>query len=136
MNIEDLKQNIEQRTGVPAALLTGETAEENIAQAKALLAYRRQSEAARQKTTAEQFADWFNAYEGTQQQDEAGKALEDIEAAVRAETSIYPQTQDNGEVDPAKLPDGRSAAEQFAEWFRGKTAIDPQKDENGWKRYF
>lgn len=44
MTIEELKQTIEQRTGVPASFLTGETAEENIAQAKALLAYKREAQ--------------------------------------------------------------------------------------------
>ena len=37
MTTEELKQEIAQRTGIPAALLTGETAEENIAQAKAIV---------------------------------------------------------------------------------------------------
>lgn len=38
MSIDEFKQTIEQRVGVPANHLTGETAEENIAQAKVLLA--------------------------------------------------------------------------------------------------
>ena len=42
MNIFDVKQQIEQRAGVPGILLTGETAEELIAEAKAYLALKKQ----------------------------------------------------------------------------------------------
>ena len=98
MTIEELKQTIEQRTGVPASFLTGETAEENIAQAKALLAYKREAQQQRPKTTAEQFSDWLGGqleerdrqtaaafglnYEAPEK-DPAGAALADIAEAVR-----------------------------------------------------
>ena len=136
MNLEDLKRDIEQRTGVPAALLTGETVEENIAQAKALLAYRRENEATRPKTTAEQFADWLRAQEGIEEQDAAGAALADLEATARRAAGGYPELQDGGELDHRTIPDGRSAAEQFAEWFNKTAAIDTAKDPEGWKRFY
>lgn len=44
--IDNVKREIEQKTGVPASLLTGSTLEENVAQAKALLAYKGESDAA------------------------------------------------------------------------------------------
>lgn len=134
MNMENLKRAIEQRTGVPASLLTGETAEENIAQAKALLAYKREAEDSRQKDTQAQFAEWFAAFTGIEQPDETAKALEDIAEAARVEAGGYPRIQDGGEIDHAGMPDGRSTAEQFGEWLGRKLAFDPLKDENGWKR--
>lgn len=123
MTIEELKQEIEQRTGVSACLLNGETAEENIAQAKAVLAYKKEHEAQRTKTAAEQFGAWFNALQGIEAPDAAGEALADIEKTARAEAGKYPITRDGGEV--TGLPDPRSARDQFVEWFDNITAYDP-----------
>lgn len=147
MNVEELKQELAQRTGVPAVLLTGETAEENIAQAKAFLAYKKEYEAQRPKTAAEQFSDWLGgqleekdrqtaATYGLQytpaQTDEAGAALAEIEEAARVEAGGFPKVADGGEV--TGLPDARPAREQFAEWLGQKTAFNPFNDGNGWQR--
>lgn len=139
MTIDEVKQTIEQRTGVPASLLTGETAEENIAQAKAILAYKREHEQQRgheqppAKTTREQFADWFNAQVGgADPHDTAGAALAEIEEAARVAAGGYPMTRDGGEVDGGKMPDGRTTREQFAGWFNNKTAFNPFSGD-GWK---
>ncbi len=59
MSIEEIKRTIEHKTGVPAYLLKGETLEENIAQAKAILAYKGASDPEEPKAPAEQFAEWF-----------------------------------------------------------------------------
>ena len=84
-NAEFIRQEIEKVSGVPASLLTGETLEENIAQAKAMLAYKKGKDGAgggsdpgaldalhidllvkdpdktlTRKSPAEQFADWLN----------------------------------------------------------------------------
>lgn len=129
MSIEELRQTIEQRTGVPASLLNGETAEENVAQAKALLAFKRDHEATRPKTAAEQFAEWHRAQLG-EPQDEADAALEDIREAARVEAGGYPRTKDGGEV--TGMPDARPTREQFREWLEQRTAFDPFK-QDGWK---
>lgn len=126
MSIEELKQIIEQRTGVPASLLTGETAEENIAQAKAILAYKRDLDTQTPKTARGQFVEWFNASQGKEAQDTAGAALAEIEDAARMEAGGYPAVQDSGEV--TGLPDPRPARDQFAEWFGQKSAFNPFKD--------
>lgn len=146
MTIEELKQQIEQRAGVPASLLTGETAEEVVARAKAILAYKREHEAQRPKTTQEQFAEWIGAqledkdrrtaellgrhYKATPA-DPAGAALAEVAEAYRVEAGGYPMTKDGGE--GTNMPDPRPAREQFAEWFGQKTAFDPFKDADGWK---
>ena len=127
MSIEELKQIIEQRTGVPASLLTGETAEENIAQAKAILAYKRDLDTQTPRTAQERFAEWLNASQGKEDQDTAGATLAEIEDAARMEAGGYPAVQDNGEV--TGLPDPRPARDQFAEWLGQKSAFNPFK---GW----
>lgn len=133
MTIEELKQEIARRTGVPVVLLTGETAEENIAQAKAFLAYKREHQAQQPKSHAEQFKAWFNEQYGIEEQDEAGAALAEIEEQTRLDAGGYPYLQDGGSVN-VNLGDTRSAKEQFTEWLGQQTALDPFKDVNGWKR--
>lgn len=134
MNIDELKQTIEQRAGVPASLLTGETAEEVIARTKAILAFKRELEPQRTKTAREQFADWYNATRGTEGPDPAGAALADIEEAARTEAGGYPRTKDGGETGARKAADPRPAREQFADWLEQKAAFNPRKDAGGWKR--
>lgn len=119
MNLSELKQAIEQRAGISARLLTGETAEELVAQAKALLAFKRDCAPPQQKATREQFAAWFNA--GETLNDAAGVALDEIEDAVRAEAGFYPEVTDAGETESG--PDARPAREQFAEWFNRQFSL-------------
>lgn len=115
----DIKERIAERTGIPISLLTGETAEENIVRAKVLLAYKREHTAP--QSTGEQFAEWMNAREGIETQDEASQALAELEEAVRVEAGGFPMLKDGGEV--TGLSDPRPAREQFAEWMGQKTAV-------------
>lgn len=148
MTIEELKQTIAQRTGVPVSLLTGETIEENIAQAKALLAYKKESERQRPKTASEQFAAWAGEQMEEKQQrtaealglqytrpekDPAGAALAEIEEALRVAGGGYPVVRDGGQIDTSTMPDLRPAREQFADWINQQTAFDPF-NHNGWKK--
>lgn len=134
MNIEELQQAITQRTGIPAQLLTGETTEEILATAKALLAYRREHEAQRPKSTRELFAEWLAATTGEDLQDAAGAALAEIEEAVRLDAGGYPIVHDGGNpyINGRQLPDGRTPQQQLADWIAEKSAFDPSK-EDGWK---
>lgn len=126
MNLEEVKQEIEQRTGVPASFLTGETAEENIAMAKALLAYKKKTATEAPRSTREQFAGWLQGMTGEAPQDAAEAALAPLEEALRAEAGGFPMTADAGEV--RGMPDPRPAREQFADWFKDVTAFNPFKD--------
>jgi hypothetical protein len=130
INLEELKQTIEERTGIPSKLLKGENAEEIIVSAKALLTYRREQETQRPRSTAEQFKEWIDGREGIEAQDTAGAALADIEEAVRIEGGGYPRITDAGEV--TGLPDPRNTQQQFSEWFSNKSALDPFK-KDGWR---
>ena len=132
MTLEEVKQAIEQHAGVPAALLTGETAEENIAQAKALLAYRREQTPKRPRSPEEQFAEWLNQVQGIEAQDEAGMALARIEAQAKAEAGGFPSVADST-VTADRMPDPRSPEEQFAEWLGQRTAYNPFAQTDGWK---
>lgn len=119
MTIEEIKQEISRRTGVPTSFLYGETLEENVALAKAVLLYRKEKRGSATKTTREQFAEWFSGSDEVA--DRTEEAMSNLEEFYRA--SFYPQVDDKGEV--ANMPEGRPASEQFAEWFGNKTAFDP-----------
>lgn len=126
----DVKTMISERLGIPIDLLRGESAEEDIATAKALIAYRRGHEQTREKSNAEKFGDWFRAQQGIEPQDEIAEAFADIEAQALG-AGRYPHLNDGGE---AHLGDTRSAKEKFAEWIGQKTAFDPFKSDDGWTR--
>lgn len=124
MTTEELKQEIAKQTGIPAALLTGETVEENIAQAKALLAYKREHNAQDPKTAQEQFNEWIGGkleeldrqaadYGLSFAADPAGAALAEIEKQARKEEGGYPAIQNGGNADTTNT---RPAKELFAEW--------------------
>lgn len=120
MNADDVKIVISKRTGIPITLLTGETVEEDIAKAKALLAYKQEADAKRPKTAKEQFVEWADGAEdpGTET-----NPFKDLEDAAYYEAGGYPKIQDGGEV--TGLPDGRTPAEQFSEWASKQFAYDP-----------
>lgn len=146
MTTEEVKQEIAQSTGIPVTLLTGETAEENIAQAKALLAYKREHETQQTKTTKEQFSDWLGGrLEGMNKQraatlgleytppekDTAGAALAEIEKQARLDAGGYPTVQE-GSIDNIDTGDGGSTKEHFADWIGRRLAYDPFNDAGGW----
>ena len=136
MELEQINALISERTGVPAALLDGQTAEENIAKARAIIEYRSKANpsAERKLTTNEQFAAWLDAAYGEPQdtnKDPAAAELDRIAEELRIANGGYPQIEDGGEVDPSGFPDTRPTSVQFAEWFKQETAFNPRK-ENGW----
>ena len=135
MTLDELKQEITQRTGVPAVLLTGETAEENIAQAKAFIAYKREvlanSQAQQPKTAREEFIEWTRAQSGEDPQDQTGEILAEIEERARIEAGGYPIVNDDGgEFTP--IGDTRPAVEQFKDWVGKQRALDPFRNVNVW----
>lgn len=141
MELEQISALISERTGVPAALLDGQTAEENIAKARAIIEYRSKANpsAERKLTTNEQFAAWLDAvmpYGEPQDtnKDPAAAELDRIAEELRIANGGYPQMEDGGEVDPSRFPDSRPASVQFAEWFREQSInkFDPRKDRDGW----
>lgn len=132
MTLKDFKQNVADKTGIPVKLLTGETEEENIAQAKAFLAYKRDCDAQRPKTSREEFAEWLSTQDGMGQPDEALTALNQIEEKMRIDRGGYPMIKDGGSVN-VQIGDGRSPQEQFGEWFSEIMSFNPLKSDDGWK---
>ena len=127
MTLDEIKLEIEHRAGIPATILNGETAEEVIATAKALNAYRNQHKAGTPKSNAEKFAEWFN--QGQPETDPAGEAISALEEELRIAGGGYPYTHDGGELTGAKanIGDGRPPREQFGEWLNNQTAFNPFK---------
>lgn len=139
MELDQINALISEKTGVPAALLDGQTAEENIAKARAIIEYRSKANpsAERKLTTNEQFAAWLDAvmpYGEPQDtnKDPAAAELDRIAEELRIANGGYPQMEDGGEVDPSRFPDTRPTSEIFKEWFLDETAWDPRKDSGGW----
>ena len=115
MTIDELKTAIEQRTGVPASLLTGDDEAAILAQAKDLVNFR-MAKTAEPETNADRFAALFA---GEDERDPgtnpASLALDELAEAVRLDKGGYPNMHDGGEV--GDLPDPRSTRDKFAEWF-------------------
>lgn len=132
MTTEELKQAIEKQTGIPAALIAADTAEDIIDQARSILAYRQDLERQREKTTREQFAEWARDLSGMEEPDTASAALDDIAETVRVDAGGYPRVRD-GSISIDGMPDPRPAREQFASWFKDRTAFNPfQAHEGDW----
>lgn len=128
MTIEEIKKEIETNTGVPATLLTGETAEENLAQAKALLAYKREVAAEQPKDPRDQFKEWLQEQTGEEPEETPGAYLDQLAETLRVEAGGYPIVPDGGTPEGAEC---RDPVYEFSKVFWKKTAFDPFKDKDG-----
>ena len=126
-----IKREIEKVSGVPASLLTGETWQENINQAKAIINYKNITAEKRTPTTSEQFARWINPRLGIENIDTTTQALATLEIQAKQAESNFPFVADKGETT---APDGRSTVEKFGEWASNKLSYDPFKTGDGWRR--
>lgn len=131
----EIKQTISQRTGIPAELLKGDTPDELLTYAKALLTYRKEQETEQPKSTREQFAEWYNATAGNTSEyiDIAKMELVEMGYELTMNGNISPRVKDAGEV--TNLPDPRTPREQFGDWLKEKTTFDPKRSygDGGWK---
>lgn len=132
MKNDEIKNLISEKTGVPAEMLTGETAEENLEKARALLSwYKENKEAA--PDPREQFASWIREQTGQPEAETPEAALDVIAEAVRIDNGGYP----NVNCGPGNVyldnSDPRPPAEQFREWFYNKSSFDPFSSPGGWK---
>lgn len=100
--INELKQSIAQRTGIPEEFLTGETPDELMDQADRLMQF---AAGSRDKTTAEMFSDWFS-----------GEAEKHLQASKKY---VIPF---DGKQDP-EGDDPRPTWEQFADWLHNERGL-------------
>lgn len=133
MNMDELKQEIEKRTGVPAALLSGSTGAEIISRAKSLIEYRKNYEP---QSNRECFAEWFNDQVGAE--DPSILEMDNLSLIHRELCGAYPVLHDGGEVfhqqnDQTLRYAGYSPPEQLEMFFRDLKPFNPHK-ENGWAR--
>ena len=130
MTAEEFKLHISEKTGIPIHLLKGETPEEDLIHAQALLAYKKEAEKNRPKTPREQFAEWLNQQDGATDP-ETDNPLMALKEKLRIANGGYPIVRDGG--TPEHTPAAqREPREEFAEWFASKTAFNPFRDSNGW----
>lgn len=123
MNLEELKQAIVKETGIPASLLKGETIEENIALAKALLAYKKEVNATKPQTTAEQFRSWTTQQIGSEQIDTTAEILTRIEQQAKEEFYNHPGTNESKQAE-TNTATGKTTKQQFAEWLGLQTSFN------------
>lgn len=117
MNIEEIKQTISEKTGIPIKYLPGEDAEEIIKTARQLLRITPEP-----KTKREQFAAFMSAALGDQEPDKRETALNEIEKSLRP----YPVLDDSGET-PLNV-DPRTTREKFAEFLAPAFSFNPFRD--------
>lgn len=136
MTIDELKQTIESKTGVPAAAIGGDTAPEVIQSARALLDFKMKHERQAPKSKQELFAGWLDTTMGTHTagQDPRQMELDALQEQARVEAGGYPRVKDAGELDYRRKLDGVPNAEKFKEWFCNQIAEDPCISADGWKR--
>lgn len=103
MPLEEVKKIISSRTNIPITLLTGESIEENVAIARALIAYAGEQAPEKRKPTNVQFAEWLASAQGIEKRD----VLSDIEDGLRAPENERQTTEP------------KSAREQFRDQFIG-----------------
>lgn len=123
MRIEELKQEITEKTGIPATLLDGTTVEKTILRAKALLAYRQENEELNSvKTKKEEFTEWIRNVQNVEEPNTAMDALNEIEERAKGYITVTDggNTFINGK-------DGRSTMEEFSTWFTEHAAFNPFK---------
>lgn len=120
MELDALKQLISDKTGIPKDMLTGETAEENVARAKALLAYKKEQgqDSREPKSTREQFKEWCERtqLDVPQQEDPFHAALAGLEEVERLHVRAYPEVKDGGSASQEFMYDGRSTRDKFEDW--------------------
>lgn len=119
-DLNEIRAEISQATGIPTELLMQDSAEECLKAAKAVIGLKKKFEDERVKTPQEQFGEWFN--DG---KNESEVALDGLEESVRQYEGHYPSIKDAGEAQ--NMPDGRTTTEQFAEWFNDVSAISGQQ---------
>ncbi len=131
MTIDEVRQIISERTGVPADLLTGETPEEIVTRAKALIALKVQHQNNPQ-TPKEQFARFMQA-NFTGEDADPFQDLKDVAEDIREASGGYSRKiTDAGE---ASHSSNGTAKEQFAQFMADKLAYDPFKGLDGWTNH-
>ena len=100
MTTNEVRAAISQGTGIPEYKLPDTTLGTIIQHAQTILAQQRQEEAQRPKSTAEQFAAWFNAQQGIDPQAErynaAQAAIDRVVEQLRVDAGGYPIIRDGG----------------------------------------
>lgn len=119
--LEEIKQEVSKQTGVPSALLNGNSYQEISDCANALINFKNEYNAqhATQKkepTTVEQFGDWLNRNHPTNRFLWADPAPEaPVSTDSEPAHAGHPVVRDGGEVQiPSKPP---TTADAFEEWF-------------------
>lgn len=133
MILEDVKKELSSRTGIPVSLLDGETIEENIAKAKAIIAYRRDHD--KPQSAKEEFSLWFQEMNG----DEKPDPMENVTKYENELRSLdcYPQIRDGGSVlvNDNTLNAKEDPSKEFGKMLDSALAYNPFRDPSGWTHF-
>ncbi len=136
MTTDDIKKEIAQRTGIPEAMLSGDTAEDLISYSKALLAYKRENTEQAHLNSRELFDNWLREQTGEPQPETLEQKLDVFAEDLRLEAGGYPRVSDGGTAGiNIGNTDNLSTLERFKKWLDGESAFDPFKETDGWKRF-
>ena len=108
--------HISEMTGIPAELLTGKDASENLQKAEALLKFKREYNLQRDKSKVEQFGELFSDMAGDERVDQTqidAGILQTLQGELDVNLGRYPSVRDGGEVRNLQT---RTSFEAFGEW--------------------
>ena len=120
MTIEEIKSAVEQKTGIPAALLYGTTEAEIFSYARQLAAFKGGAAPDAEgsdssKTARDIFAD-YAAGIGLCEARQPESLIDRVESAIKEISPEYPASKDGGEAQHAY--NAPSTAVQFGDWFQ------------------
>lgn len=128
-DLNDIKVEISNRTNIPLEMIVGSSVEEVMSYTKALLDYRKEVQANREKSKEERFS-YYMFGEETKAENSDMDALIELQIELGLRNS-YPVVHDGGQIDFSQMPDSRDTKEQFESWMSDQLAFNPRK-ENGW----
>lgn len=126
-----IKLRIQEATGIPAEIITGESPEEVFSYAKNMLAYKNKLKEVTDdslKQNKEQFEEYIQKIQGIEPIDQDLQSLLELEQTISAENG-YPALCDGGSVlvNGVRFEDPRTTKEQFASFLGEVTAFNPFK---------
>ncbi len=121
MEIGEVKKYISDKTGIPVNLLNGDTVEENISRAAALLMFRDENieKPIKIKSNEEQFMDWVNESLGIKvDEDETTRIIHELKEELLVGNAVVNNVSVNNDTADSPVDSSsKSTSELFSDWF-------------------
>lgn len=133
MELNELKEQIESKTGIPSKLLTSDTADGCITMAKQLIDFRDESKEQKPITAKEAFTTWMEQMHPSDHRVKTdSEIIDDLVEQYRLDNGGYPSTKEIQDGGSVNLPEHKTAKQELADFMNEKSAFDPFKH-GGWK---